>query len=54
MVSRAERLEKEAELLRAQDAFVAAKAAGQKKRDAALAKAFAAAKTHAEYEAAKA
>jgi hypothetical protein len=53
MVSKTERLEKELELAHAEDAYVAAKAAGQKKRDAALDKAFKAAKSRAEYDKAR-
>ncbi len=53
MVSRSERLEKDLELAHAEEAFVAAKAKGQAKRDKALAKAFAAAKTFAEYDEAR-
>ncbi len=54
MVSHRERLEKELELVAAEEEYVAAKAKGQTKRDTALAKAFAAAKTAAEYDVARA
>ena len=54
MVSHRERLEKELELVAAEEEFVAAKAVGQAKRDKALDKAFAAAKTPEAYEKAKA
>ncbi len=53
MVSHRERLEKELELVAAEEAYVAAKAKGQTKRDTALAKAFTAAKTAAEYDEAR-
>ena len=53
MVSRKERLEKELELVAAEEAFVAAKAKGQAKRDKALAKAFTAAKTFEDYDEAR-
>ncbi len=53
MVSHRERLEKELELVAAQEEYVAAKAKGQAKRDAALAKAFDKAKTPAEYDKAR-
>ena len=53
MVSHRERLEKELELVAAEEAYVAAKAKGQAKRDAALAKAFDKAKTPAEYDKAR-
>ncbi len=52
MVSHRERLEKELELAAAEEEFVAAKAKGQAKRNAAIDKAFAAAKTPAAYAAA--
>ena len=51
--SRAARLEKELELVHAEEAFVAAKAKGQTRRDTALAKAFTAAKTFEEYDEAR-
>ncbi len=54
MASRKQRLEKELELVAAEEAYVAAKAKGQAKRDTALAKAFAAAKTAEEYDKARA
>ena len=53
MVSHRERLEKELELVAAEEEFVAAKAKGQAKRDKALAKAFTAAKTFEEYDEAR-
>ncbi len=53
MVSRKERLEKELELVAAEEAFVAAKAKGQAKRDKDLAKAFTAAKTFEDYDEAR-
>ncbi len=49
MASRADKLKAELALEVAQDAFIAKKAAGQKKRDAAIEKAFAAAKTPKAY-----
>ncbi len=49
MASRTEKLKAQLALEEAQDAFIAAKLAGQKKRDAAIAKAFTAAKTPEEY-----
>ncbi len=53
MVSHRERLEKELELVAAQEEYVAAKAKGQARRDKELAKAFAAAETAAEYDKAR-
>ncbi len=53
MASHRERLEKELELVAAEEAFVATKAKGQAKRDKALAKAFTAAKTFEEYDEAR-
>ncbi len=53
MASHRERLEKELELVAAEEAFVAAKAKGQAKRDKALVKAFDKAKTPAEYDKAR-
>ena len=53
MVSHRERLEKELELVAAEEAYVAAKAKGQARRDKALAKAFTAAKTFEEYDEAR-
>ncbi len=53
MVSHRERLEKELELVAAEEAFVAAKAKGQAKRDKALAKAFTVAKTFEDYDEAR-
>ncbi len=54
MVSHRERLEKELELVAAEEAYVAAKAKGQARRDKELGKAFAAAETAAEYDKARA
>ncbi len=53
MVSHRERLEKELELVAAEEAYVAAKVKGQAKRDKALAKAFTAAKTFEDYDEAR-
>ncbi len=52
MASKAERLKAQLAVLEAEEAFVKAKAAGQAKRDKAIAKAFDAAKTPEAYAAA--